>query len=165
MNSGQRWEGTARDIKKNIFIFKKRQQMVTKFGQFESWNVENGPNFINCSNFVTIFCRVLKMKAPLVMLKLWPPIFLFHLVQSFRFFSDFFWPFFPLWVTFDHPKSIWVPLWLKNWKNCWNVDFDSLRKRVLIFHPKVGCLWFWGGQKLPEVEKMVKKIPKNKLKD
>ena len=28
----------------------------------------------------------MSMKAPLVMLKLLPPIFLFHLVQSFRFF-------------------------------------------------------------------------------
>ena len=30
------------------------------------------------------------LKAPLVMLKLLPPIFLFHLVQSFRFFVEIF---------------------------------------------------------------------------
>ena len=28
----------------------------------KSWNVEKGPGFVNCCNFVTIFCRVLKMK-------------------------------------------------------------------------------------------------------
>ena len=33
--------------------------MVTKFGQFKELKC---PNFVNCPNFVTIFCRVLKMK-------------------------------------------------------------------------------------------------------
>ena len=36
--------------------------MVTKFDNLKSWNVEKGANFENCPNFVTIFCRVLKMK-------------------------------------------------------------------------------------------------------
>ena len=29
---------------------------------FKSWNVEKGAHFVNCPNFVTIFCRVLKIK-------------------------------------------------------------------------------------------------------
>ena len=33
--------------------------MVTKFGQFKKLKC---PNFVNCSSFVTIFCRVLKIK-------------------------------------------------------------------------------------------------------
>ena len=44
-----------------------------------------------------------------VMLILLPPIFLFYLVKSFRFFwvGGFFPPFFPLWLTFDHQKVGW----------------------------------------------------------
>ena len=38
-----------------------------------------------CCTAVLLHCRV-SLKAPLVMLKLLPPIFLFHLVQSFRYF-------------------------------------------------------------------------------
>ena len=53
MNSGPDEQGIARDIK-TIFSFSK----ATKNGRYE----EKGPNFVNCPNFVTIFCRVLKMK-------------------------------------------------------------------------------------------------------
>ena len=51
--------GIARDIVKIISIFKTWQKMVTKFWQFKELKC---PNFVNCPNFVTIFCRVLKMK-------------------------------------------------------------------------------------------------------
>ena len=52
--------GIARDIKKKIIsIFKTWQKMVTKFGQFKKLKCSN---FVNCPNFVTIFCCVLKMK-------------------------------------------------------------------------------------------------------
>ena len=45
--------------KKIISIFKIWQKMVTKLGQFKQLKC---PNFVNCPNFVIIFCRVLKMK-------------------------------------------------------------------------------------------------------
>ena len=45
--------------KKIISLFKIWQKMVTKFWQFKKLKC---PNFVNCPNFVTIFCRVLKMK-------------------------------------------------------------------------------------------------------
>ena len=45
--------------KKIVSIFKTWQKMETKFGQFKKLKC---PNFVNCPNFVTIFCRVLKMK-------------------------------------------------------------------------------------------------------
>ena len=65
----------------------------------------------------TIYSRV-SMKAPLVILKLLPPIFLFNLVQSFSFFCwKIFWPFFLLRVTFWSYGEI-----LKIFSN---VDFDS----------------------------------------
>ena len=51
--------GIARDIQKNYFHFQNLTKMETKFGQFKKLKY---PNFVNCPNFVTIFCRVLKMK-------------------------------------------------------------------------------------------------------
>ena len=45
--------------KKIISIFKTWQKMITKLGQFKKLKC---PNFVNCPNFVTIFCRVLKTK-------------------------------------------------------------------------------------------------------
>ena len=51
--------GITRDIKKIISILKTWQNIITKFGQFKKLKY---PNFVNCSNFVTIFCRVLKIK-------------------------------------------------------------------------------------------------------
>ena len=51
--------GLLRISKTNISIFKTWQKMETKFGQFKKLKY---PNFVNCPNFVTIFCRVLKMK-------------------------------------------------------------------------------------------------------
>ena len=50
--------------------------------------------YITHYTLYTIHCRV-SLQAPLVTLKLLPPIFLFHLVQSFRFFfENFFYLFF-----------------------------------------------------------------------
>ena len=45
--------------KKVISILKTWQKMVTKCGLFQKLKC---PDFVNCPNFVTIFCRVLKMK-------------------------------------------------------------------------------------------------------
>ena len=36
--------------------------MVKKLDYLKSRNEEKGPNFVNCRNFVTIFCQILKMK-------------------------------------------------------------------------------------------------------
>ena len=49
----------GRGIASNISIFKTWQEMVTKFGKLKKLKC---PNFVNCPNFVTIFCRILKMK-------------------------------------------------------------------------------------------------------
>ena len=49
--------GIATDIKKNNFIFKTRQKVVTKLGQFTKLGYFS---FLKCPNFVTIFCQVLK---------------------------------------------------------------------------------------------------------
>ena len=54
-------QGIANDIKKKYFIFKTRQNRVTKFGQLKSWNVEKGPSFVNFPNFVTIFVKFWKL--------------------------------------------------------------------------------------------------------
>ena len=51
--------GIASDIKKIISLFKTWQKMVTKLGQLKQLKC---PNFVNCPNFVTNFCQVLKMK-------------------------------------------------------------------------------------------------------
>ena len=64
--------GGARDIKKKKF------QNSTKNGNkvwtiLKSWNVVQGPNFANCPNFVTIFCRVLKMKIIFFDIPSYPP--------------------------------------------------------------------------------------------
>ena len=37
--------------------------MVTKFGQFKKLKSREESTFVNCPHFVTIFCRVLKMKT------------------------------------------------------------------------------------------------------
>ena len=44
---------------KIILIFKTRQKMVTKLGQFTKLGHFS---FLNCQNFVTIFCQVLKIE-------------------------------------------------------------------------------------------------------
>ena len=44
--------------------------MVTKFGQFKKLKC---PNFINCPNFVTLFCCVLKMKIIFIDVPSYPP--------------------------------------------------------------------------------------------
>ena len=53
--------GIARDIKKKLFS-KLDKKWLQSLDNLKSWNVEKGPNFVNCPNFVTIFCRVLKME-------------------------------------------------------------------------------------------------------
>ena len=58
-NLDRNGRGIARDIKKNIFIFKTWQKMVTKLGQFTKLGHFS---FLNCPNFVTIFCQVLKIE-------------------------------------------------------------------------------------------------------
>ena len=50
-----------------------------------------------------MLCTRVSLKAPLVILKLLTPIFLFHLVQSFR----FFWEFFS--TIFSTPGNFWPP--------------------------------------------------------
>ena len=50
--------------KKIISIFKTLQKMLTKFGQFKK---------LKCPNFVTIFCRVLKMKIFFFDIPSYPP--------------------------------------------------------------------------------------------
>ena len=63
--------GIARDINKKInSIFKTWQKMVTKFGQFKKLKC---PNFVNCPNFVTISCRVMKMKIIFFDIPSYPP--------------------------------------------------------------------------------------------
>ena len=49
--------------------------MVTKLGQFKKLNVEQGRRFVNCRNFVTIFCGVLKMKRIFLNIPSYPPPF------------------------------------------------------------------------------------------
>ena len=50
-------------ISKKLFPFSKLdKKWKQSLDSLKSWNVEKGPNFVNCPNFVTIFCRVLKMK-------------------------------------------------------------------------------------------------------
>ena len=39
----------------------------------KSWNLEKGPNFVNCPNFVTIFCGVLKWKYFFFYIPSYPP--------------------------------------------------------------------------------------------
>ena len=55
--------------KKIIFIFKTKK-MVTKLGQFKELNCSN---LVNCPNFVTIFCRVLKIKIIFFDIPSFPP--------------------------------------------------------------------------------------------
>ena len=62
MNSGPRWRGITRDIKKIIYIFKTQQNMVTKLDNLQSWNPSLHFSILNCPNLITIFCQVLKMK-------------------------------------------------------------------------------------------------------
>ena len=47
--------------------------MVTQFGQFKKLKCREGPNFVNCPNFVTIFCRVLKIKIIFFDIPSYPP--------------------------------------------------------------------------------------------
>ena len=67
----------AKNIKKNILIFKNLQKMVTKLRQF----AKPGPFstfhffFFNCANFVTIFCRVSKEKIFFLNIPCYPPPF------------------------------------------------------------------------------------------
>ena len=50
----------ARDIKKKIFSFSKLdRKWLQNLDNLNSWNVEKGPNFVNCPNFITIFCHIL----------------------------------------------------------------------------------------------------------
>ena len=56
--------------KKKYFFFQNLTKMVTKFGQFKKLKC---PNFVNCPKFVTIFCRVLKMKIFLFDIPSYPP--------------------------------------------------------------------------------------------
>ena len=52
-----------RYLKKIISIFKTwPKKLYQILDNLKSWNVEKGPNFVNCLNFVTFFCRFLKMK-------------------------------------------------------------------------------------------------------
>ena len=62
--------GMARMSKKNIFTSKKRQKMVTKLGQFTKMG---HLGFLNCPNFVTIFCQVLKMEIIFFDIPSYPP--------------------------------------------------------------------------------------------
>ena len=66
MNSG----GLLGISKKIISIFKPGQKIITKLGQFKKLKC---PNFVNCPNFVTIFCCVLKMKFIFFYIPSYPP--------------------------------------------------------------------------------------------
>ena len=59
--------------KKNIFILKTWQKMVTMLGQFTKWNPSLHFSFLNCPNFFTNFCRVLKMKIIFFYIPSYPP--------------------------------------------------------------------------------------------
>ena len=48
--------------KKIIFIFKTRQKMLTKFGQFKKLKCREGSQLCKLSQLCHRFCRVLKMK-------------------------------------------------------------------------------------------------------
>ena len=70
------------------------------------------------------------LKAPLVMVKLLPPIFLFHLVQSLGFFREFFL------TIFFTPCNFWPPKYHKgpplgcffSFFSCRNGDLDSSKE-------------------------------------
>ena len=62
--------GIARDIQKKLFSFSKRKKMVTKLGQFTKLG---DFSFLNCPNFVTIFCQILKMEIIFFYIPSHPP--------------------------------------------------------------------------------------------
>ena len=63
MNSGRWWAGDARDIKKNVFIFKTQQKMITKFGQFKKLKCREGSKLGKvsqlCYNFLSSFKNII----------------------------------------------------------------------------------------------------------
>ena len=61
-------------LKKNIFIFNTLQKMVTKLGQFTKLKCQEGSRKIY-PNFVTIFCKVLKIKMIFLNIPSNPPPF------------------------------------------------------------------------------------------
>ena len=63
-------QGIARDIKKNYFHFQNATKMVTKLRQFTNLGHFS---FLNCPNFVPIFCQVVKMKTIFFDIPSYPP--------------------------------------------------------------------------------------------
>ena len=54
--------GEVRNIFKNYFHSQTLQKIVTKLGQFKKLKSRELSLFLNCPNFITIFCRVWKWK-------------------------------------------------------------------------------------------------------
>ena len=94
--------GIARDIKKNYFHYQNLTKIVIKFGQFKKLKC---PNFVNYPNFVTIFCRVLKMKI----------IFLISLATPRPLRSGINWP-----INFSKKNLQFCLFLTKKWEQSWD---------------------------------------------
>ena len=66
-------QGIARDIKKIVFIFKTRQKMVTKWGQFTKAGPFSTFQLFKLSKLCYYFCWVLKMKIIFLYIPSCPP--------------------------------------------------------------------------------------------